>query len=131
MQHPALVGSPSMADLRDAAGRQGLDLRVRRAVPDETLDARLPALALLAGSPGSAGQFIVLVSAGEEGVTWIDAATCRLVEAPWDEFLARWTGHLLEPEGPADPPWMRALLLAAAGGVATVLVLSGAQRWTS
>jgi len=130
-ESPALMRSASLADLHAAAESRGARARIVRSGPEELRGAQLPAIAYVDGGRNGGGAFVVLIQAGATKVTWLDAGLFRLVESSWDDFVSRWSGHLLVADGEAGGATSRFVGIALAAGLATAAGVLGVGRWRS
>jgi hypothetical protein len=89
----------SMRELKEAAGRHGLDAVVLSASPAE-LFTRLPAIARLSATGGEdRGHYVVVTRADENGVQLIDGTTGRLNQVARAAFEREFSGYALARRG--------------------------------
>lgn len=113
----------SLAEVRRCAGTLGLPARVVRTTPESLARRRLPAIAHTEEEEGTTGHYVVVLAVDEGGVETIDGTTAILKVVPMDEFRRRWTGFLLEVEGPSWRPLVPAAALLAAALAAALLIV--------
>lgn len=90
----------------------GLDVRIVQGDPNSLARARLPLIAHWDDENQKVGHYVVVISASERGVRFIDGTTASIGSLPMPEFQKRWSRYLLVLD---EPFWWRALPFVAIG----------------
>ncbi len=109
----------SLAHLRDAACRNGVNAVVRRGHTDDIIKGREPVIVYLDGNDGQRGFFaLVLMLNDQDDVFLINTSAVLLSSMRGDDFRRVWTGHYLAvaPRPPSAPWWVAGFTLLLAMG---------------
>lgn len=88
----------TLTELRDAARRFGLNLRIAKRTPAGLRGDRLPAIAHLDdGSPDEPGRYVLLLSCGDEQCRYVAGGHVTYRTVSTDEFRRSWGRFVLEP----------------------------------
>jgi ABC-type bacteriocin/lantibiotic exporter with double-glycine peptidase domain len=104
--HRHLVTGPTGASLyamRDCAARLGVNSAVLRGTRHDLISSQKPLIAHFKGSEHSTyptGHYVVVLSADEEHVSFIDGTTAQTKRFRTERFAAFWSGHVLAPSQP-------------------------------
>jgi hypothetical protein len=109
----------SLAGLREAAQRLGLNASIYRWGPSQLVHSRCPVIAHLDSYDGQGGSFVLVFKSFETHCDTVNGANATLQELRAEDFRRVWSGYVLAPTLPA--PSRKAELLSCGMG-ALILV---------
>ncbi|HVA47560.1 MAG TPA: cysteine peptidase family C39 domain-containing protein [Pirellulales bacterium] len=132
-QIPISVSGSSVLSVTNCLRNHGVDAVAVRATPKELYRVPKPAVALfepderVSFEPEGRRHFVVVTSANEAAVQYVDAASAMIQTRTAEEFIRSWSGVLVVQEG-ADHRFAVACALAAVAVPAVCVVLFASLR---
>lgn len=112
----------SLEELRDAAGRWGLEARVLDVKSDALKHVTKPFIAHFRVPPHGNGHYVLVLNMTDTDVETIDGTEGRVVQVHRETFHRYWSGFVIATGTDRSTRVLRALVYAAVGLVGVMLV---------
>jgi Peptidase C39 family len=99
----------SLADLKEVAGRHGVQCAIGKTTPAGLKGLAPPVIAHLEDvtqNGDNFGHFVLVLKSNDDGVTYLDGSTAETFTKPWQVFERRWSGFVLYPRSPTSRPFL-------------------------